>query len=207
MSRIFREVFDALLLIVLLVSIAFLVYYLQIPREDRPSISDLFPGDTKTPTITYAAIPTRVLVLTPPAMQTQTSTLLPSPTARLSPTATPTPKRVFGTTPAPTSTTQLSADMEIEDGIERGNRIVQAIEAYISAKGFYPAALDDLVPDYLPELPLTITDQPFFYRVFERTTVMSPELYWVSFRVVSQSNVACTYYRRLQYWDCNFSSP
>jgi hypothetical protein len=98
-------------------------------------------------------------------------------------------------------------DREIEDGIERGNLIVQAIEAYTRAKGFYPAGLDDLVPDYLSELPLTSTDQPFFYRVFDRTTVMSPEIYWVSFRVVSLNNVTCTYYRRLQYWDCNFASP
>lgn len=205
MSRIIREVLDALLLIVILVSIAFLVYYLQIPPEDRPSIPDLIPGDTKTPTITYTTFPTRLLVLTPPAVRTQTPTAPPSLTATLSPTATP--KRVSGTTPVPTSTIQLSVDTEIADGIERGNRIVEAIEAYITAKGFYPATLDDIVPNYLPELPLTITNQPFFYRVFERTTVMSPELYWVSFRVVSQSNVTCTYYRRLQTWDCNFSSP
>jgi hypothetical protein len=207
MSRIIREVLDALLLIVILIAIAFLVYYLQIPPEDRPSIPDLIPRDTKTPTITYTAIPTRLLVLTPPAARTQTPTASPSLTAALSPTATLTPQRVSGTTPVPTSTIRLSVDTEIADGIERGNRIVEAIEAYITAKGFYPAALDDLVPDYLPELLLTITNQPFLYRVFERTTVMSPELYWVSFRVVSENNVTCTYYRRLQYWDCNFSSP
>lgn len=98
-------------------------------------------------------------------------------------------------------------DLEIEDGIERGNRVVQAIEAYTRAEGFYPATLDDLSPDYLSELPFTSTDQAFFYRVFERTTIMSPEIYWVSFRVASQSNLTCTYYRRIQYWDCNFSSP
>lgn len=207
MSRIIREVLDALLLIVILISIAFLVYYLQIPPENRPAIPDLISGNTKTPTIATTAIPTRVLVLPSPAVHTQTPAGTPSFTAMLSPAGSLTPQRVSSATPVPTSTVQLSADAEIADGIERGNRIVEAIEAYITAKGFYPAALDALVPDYLPELPLTITDQPFFYRVFERTTVMSPELYWVSFRVVSQSNVTCTYYRRLQYWDCNFSSP
>lgn len=207
MSRIIREALDALLLIVILISIAFLVYYLQIPPEDRPSIPDPIPGDTKTPTITSTAIPTRLLVLTPSAARTQTPTATPSLPTTLSPIATLTPQRVSSATLAPTSTIQPSVDTEIADGIERGNRIVEAIEAYIIAKGFYPAALDDLVPDYLPELPLTITNQPFFYRVFERTTIMSPELYWVSFRVASQNNVTCTYYRRLEYWDCNFSSP
>lgn len=207
MSRLIREVLDALLLIAILIAIAFLVYYLQISPENRPSIPDLISRDTKTPTITNTAVPTRVLVLTSPALRTETPMAIPSLTATLDPTATLTPQRVSSTTPIPTSTIQLSVDAEIADGIERGNRIVEAIEAYITAKGFYPAALDDLVPDYLLELPLTITDQPFFYRVFERTTVMSPELYWVSFRVVSQSNVTCTYYRRLQTWDCNFSSP
>lgn len=207
MSRIIREVLDALLLVVILVSIAFLVYYLQIPPQDRPPLPNLISGDTKTPAVTNSAIPTRVLVLTPPAARTQTPTAIPNQTATLSPTTTPTTQRTSSATLVSTSTIQLSVDTEIADGIERGNLIVEAIEAYITAKGFYPAALDDLVPDYLLELPLTITDQPFFYRVFERTTVMSPELYWVSFRVISGSNVTCTYIRRIQYWDCNFSSP
>lgn len=49
MGRILREVFDTLLLIVLLIAIAFLVYYLQIPQGERPPISELFPWGTKTP--------------------------------------------------------------------------------------------------------------------------------------------------------------
>jgi len=89
----------------------------------------------------------------------------------------------------------------------RGNQLVQAIEAYTRSNGFYPAALTDLVPNHITELPVTISGEPFFYRVFERTTVMAPEIYWVSFRVMSQEHVTCTYYRRLEYWDCNFSSP
>lgn len=206
-GRILREVLDALLLIVILISIAFLAYYLQIPREDRPPISDLIPWGTRVPEITHTVTPTRTLVSTPTAAHTQASTVTLRPTATSSPTATPSPDLASRTTSVPTSATRLTVDLETEDGIERGNQVVEAIEAYTRARGFYPATLDDLVPDFLPELPFTISGQAFFYRVFDRTTVMSPEIYWVSFRVVSQSNVTCTFYRRLQYWDCNYSSP
>lgn len=206
-GRILREVFDAFLLIVILASVAFLVYYLQIPREERPPLSDLIPWGTKTPGIVITVTPTRTPVSTPSGAPTQTFTVIPNPIATTTRTIPPSPSRVSSATPVPTTAAPLSVELEIEDGMERGNRVVQAIEAYTSANGFFPASLDDLVPDYLTELPFTVTDQPFFYRVFDRTTVMSPEIYWVSFRVAGQRNVTCTYYRRLQYWDCNFSSP
>lgn len=206
-GRILREVFDALLFIVILISIAFLVYYLQLPQEERPPISDLIPRGTKTPGITAMVTPTRTFIATTSAAHSQTSTATLAPTATFAPKASPTPGLVSRATLTPASTVPLTVDLEIEDGFEQGNLIVEAVEAYIRARGFYPATLTDLVPDYLPALPVTMTGQPFFYRVFERTTVMSPEIYWVSFRVVSQSNVTCTYYRRIQYWDCNFASP
>jgi len=207
MGRILREVLDALLLIVILISIAFLVYYLQIPQEERPPISDLIQWGTKTPGFSATAMPTRTFIVTPSAAHTQISTATLAPTATSAPTASPTPSLVSRSTLTQSSTVPWTVDLEIEDGIEQGNLIVEAIEAYISARGFYPAALADIVPDYLSALPVTKSSQAFFYRVFDRTTVMSPEIYWVSFRVASQNNVTCTYYRRLQYWDCNFASP
>lgn len=206
-GRILREVFDAFLLIAILASIAFLVYYLQIPPEERPPLSDIIPWGTKTPGTVITATPTPTPLSAPSSAPIKTSTVTPSPTATSAPTPTSTPSRISSATPGSASAAPVTVEFEIEDGKERGDRIVQAIEAYTSAKGFYPASLDDLVPDYLSEPPFTVTDQPFIYRVFDRTTVMSPEIYWVSFRVAGQSNLTCTYYRRLQYWDCNFSSP
>ena len=201
-----REVLDALLVILLLISIGSL-FYLQLRREGRLPLSDRTPEGTRIPAFTPTLPRTSTPVLRPSVTYTRTPTRTPSPTATSVLTATPTPSVVLTATSISNSGTQLPVDLEIEDGIKRGNQVVEAIEAYTRAKGFYPATLDDLVPDYLPAFPVTSTDQPFFFRMFERTTVMSTEIYWVSFRVVSQSNLTCTYYRRLQYWDCNFSSP
>jgi hypothetical protein len=206
-GRILREVFDALLFIVILISIAFLVYYLQIPQEERPAISDLIPWGTKTPGLTAMVTPTRTFIAITSPARTQTSTATFAPTATSAPIASPTPGLVSRATLTQASTVPLTVNQEIEAGMEQGNQIVEAVEAYLRARGFYPATLADLVPDYLSALPVTITSQSFFYRVFERTTVMSPEIYWISFRVVSQSSVTCTYHRRIQYWDCNFASP
>ena len=205
-----KEVFDALVVLALLASIGYLVY-LQLRNEGKLPLSNSTPPSTVTLTsrLTEARTPT----LVPPASTTQTpiptrtSTVTPTPTMTSRPTTTSVPGPTLTAALVPNSGTQLPVDVEIKDGIERGDQLVQAIEAYTQAKGFYPAALEDLVPDYLPAIPVTITSQPFFYRVFERTTVMSPEIYWVAFRVVSQSHVTCTYFRRLQYWDCNFASP
>lgn len=207
MKNVFREILDALLLIAILLSIGVLILYLRLPPEDRPPLSDLIPGGTRTPAITGSVTATGSIFSIPFAAHTPTSTVIPSPTWTSAPTTTPSPSHVTSPASTQSASTQQSADAEIKDGIERGNQIVEAIETYTEDKGFYPSALQDLVPDYLAGMPLTATDQPFFYRVFERTTVMAPEIYWVSFKVVSQSNVTCTYYRRIEHWDCNFSSP
>jgi hypothetical protein len=205
-----KEMLDALIVLALIASVAFLIFFLVRREGNLPASGTALPGTavlTSQPTETRG--PTRVLSASPTRtpVPTQSPTVAPTPTATSRPTTTPASRPAITATLVNNSTTQLPLDVEMKDGIERGDRIVQAIEAYNQAKGFYPPALADLVPDYLPDVPVTSSGQPFFYRVFERTTVMSPEIYWVAFRVASQDHVTCTYYRRIQFWDCNFASP
>lgn len=205
-----REVLDALLVLAMVAAVGFLAYWLwrndgKLPFSDSTPVSTVSLATpttaTRPPTRVSTASPTQTLV------PTRTFTVTPAPTTTSRPTSTSTLSRNSTATLSASASTRSPADAEINDGIARGNQIVQAIEAYTQSNGFFPASLTDLVPTYLTELPVTISGEPFFYRVFERTTVMAPEIYWVSFRVMSQEHVTCTYYRRLEYWDCNFSSP
>lgn len=85
--------------------------------------------------------------------------------------------------------------------------MVQAIEDYYLANGQYPATLADLIPVYMPGLPVTPAGQPYFYRLFDVGHPLALERYWLSFRVSDQPNLTCTYMRRIEYWDCNYASP
>jgi hypothetical protein len=119
-------------------------------------------------------------------------------------TSTPTLEAVKTVTITPT---EDPVSEEIDSGTARGTLIVQAIEAYYRDQHYYPPILADLVPVHLPELPVTSSGQPYFYRVFERTGTMASEIYWVSFRVTGEDHLTCTFYRRIQFWDCNYESP
>lgn len=202
-----KDVIDILLVVALLASVGLLTFF-QLRKEGKLPVAES-TGTTTAPSIlTETRQPTLISTIAPTrtVLPTQTSTLTSVPTVILRPTFTASPPVLTATLPTNASTLS-PVDAEINDGIARGDQIVQAIEAYTQANGFYPSELTALVPNYLTEIPVTISSQPYFYRVFDRTTVMSPEIYWLSFRVTSQENVTCTYYRRLEYWDCNFSSP
>jgi hypothetical protein len=204
-----KNMTDLLLVLALLAAIGFLVF-LQLRDEGKlellnPTATEEAapasrPTNTLAPILFSPTAPTQTLVRT----RTATVTSSPSPTPKV--TSTATSAATLTLTPI-ANKTQWPVDEEIRLGIERGNTVVQAIETYNQNQGFYPAVLGDLVPAYLPEIPVTISGQQFFYRVFERTTVMSPEIYWVAFKVVSQNHLTCTYFRRLEYWDCNYASP
>ncbi|HEX2698360.1 MAG TPA: hypothetical protein VHM28_11690, partial [Anaerolineales bacterium] len=167
-------------------------------------------------TVSYASIlpaalsvsntPTPTLVLTPtllPASVTvPTKTSLPTVTPTLPPTATP-----ISMATATVRVTESAADHEINKGIQMGNQIVKAIEAYHTDMGFYPSDLTALMPHYLSIVPITEAGRPFFYRLFDAASPMAPEVYWLAFRIDSMSHVTCTYMRRLDYWDCNYLSP
>jgi hypothetical protein len=125
------------------------------------------------------------------------ATALPRPTANPS-------RTLLATLPGPT---QLATDAEIADGIFRAARIIEALEAYSRDYGEYPTVLEALVPGYVPEIPMTMTGQPFVVRVFAAGDVLVDEVYWLSFRVSQPESSRCTYLKRLQYWDCGPSGP
>ena len=204
-----KIIIDILLVLLLAAAIAFLV--LAVRGNDLPPDP---PTAAATPTITASllvtVVPTKFLTptLIPASVTIPTRTRTPTPSPTLTPSRTPTV--TFTPMPSATSTggpTQSLADREIRDGIERGNQIVQAIEAYHAAVGEYPADLIALVPAYLSTIPFTSNDRPYFYRLFDPAGPLAPEVYWLAFRLDTREHVTCTYMRRLDYWDCNFDSP
>jgi hypothetical protein len=165
---------------------------------------------TATATLRNTIIPSATPVITS-ATPRLTSTILPPRTVQL--TSTPT-KRTDTATPTFTSdqnaskiATGTSASEEISVGISRGNEIIRVLEIYNLDQGHYPPSLDNLVPNYISEIPVTSTGQSYFYRLFDPTDQLASEIYWLSFRAADQGHTVCTYYRRLESWDCNFASP
>ena len=204
---------DILLIIVLLATVGLLIYFglgdvSTVITPDYTSTSFPFSNSTADVTDTPTSIPTTAFTATliPASVtiptKTFTATLQPTQTSTLTPTAT-----VTSTSTPSTGLPRSQVDQEMKSGIERGNRIVKAIETYHNATGQYPSTLNDMVPKYLSDIPITTTGQAFFYRLFDPNSPLAQEVYWVSFRAINQDHVACTYYRRLDYWDCDFASP
>jgi hypothetical protein len=202
---------ELLLVLPLLLAIIFLIFAVQ-NGTFAQWFAAVAPGATATSTVRATApVSASVTPLPSPTRRaTDVPTQTPRPSATSTRTATPVPTATWTSIPAPgiiVTVTDAALSGEINSGMERGNQIVDALEAFYFDQGRYPATLDELVPVYLPALPLTVTGQPYFYRLFSPSDILAPEMYWLSFRVVEQENVACTYLRRLQYWDCNFVSP
>jgi hypothetical protein len=206
-----KKIVDFLLILPLLLVIAFIVFAYR-----TGVITDLYAADTPLPIDrgTVSVTPTTLSAVIPYSASTishtSTPTLTPAPSSTPAPAITPIPS--LTDTPAPTNTsasaaTGTPARLEINSGIETGNEIVRAIERFYVDQGHYPAALNELVPTYLPALPATLTGQPYFYRFFDAAHPMASERYWLAFRVIEQENITCTYLRRLEYWDCNYASP
>ncbi len=198
---------DLFLILVLLVTVGLLVYFglgsSNTGESPTPnSTSTLTTAAPVTETSTGTGILTATSGPTFVIIPTRTATFIPKPTD----TAINTPTATYIV--ATSAVTPLSPlEQEIKMGIEKGNQIVQAIEAYHAAKGKYPITLDELLPTYLSDIPMTLTGQAYFYRLFENSSPLADEMYWVSFRAVNQDHVACTYFRRLDTWDCDYASP
>lgn len=62
--------------------------------------------------------------------------------------------------------------------VERGNKIISALETYYNDNGFYPQKLDELVPKYLPKIENTGFFD-FFMR--PRRYIYRPEFSYVQF--------------------------
>jgi hypothetical protein len=201
---------DFLLFLVLALTVGYIVYAMRDGQGLEPAGPT--PATRPAPTqasgapVAPAIVPTFTLLPASVTIPTRTATLTPLPTR------TPTRTPAASLTPLPSSTptagpTLSPQDPEINDGIERGNVIIRAIEAYHADQGHYPSTLGILVPDYLAEVPVTVTDQAFMYRLFDGTGPLSAEVYWLAFKVLRRAHTSCTYYRRLDYWDCNYASP
>lgn len=64
--------------------------------------------------------------------------------------------------------------------------IIASLEQYKAEKGAYPDLLTELVPDYLPEIPTEVNDQPINY-------TKSDESYSLSFYYIGPGMNTCTY--------------
>jgi len=199
---------DILLFLVLILMVVYLVRAARAADSPNSSAPTPRPAATNTfvPIVTPGKLPTFTLVPASVTIPTKTATPTPLPTwtPTRTPPATATPTASSTPTSGPTFSPQ---DPEINDGIERGNLLIVAIETYHSAEGHYPSTLSILVPDYISAIPLTVTEQPFMYRLFDDSSPLAQEVYWLAFKVLRRAHTACTYFRRLDYWDCNFVSP
>ena len=83
---------------------------------------------------------------------------------------------------------------EVRRGIEIGNEIVRAIDGYYEENGVYPEKLEDLVPEYLTEIPKTITDLDYRYFRIEPSENTKDDPYRLSFIVKTALNMGCAYF-------------
>ncbi len=206
-----KKIADIFMILVLLLAIGFVVFAAQGEGNPASIALAVVPSGTaipvlQAPLVTPSAVPSPTLIPASVTVPTGTATLKPPPTN----TPLPSPTSTNTLVPSPTATsdpTRSPVDDEINAGILIGNKIVKAIEAYHSAIGQYPASLDALLPDYMKTIPSTYTGRPYFYRLFDSSSPLASEVYWVAFKLDSRDHVTCTYMRRLDYWDCDYSSP
>jgi len=205
-------------LILLLPVLTFAAYlgYLYISRDGAawnplPALSRAgSPTEHGSPQLQLTTALLPITSTTTPAPSQPAVQLSPTPQATSTPTLAPTVKPTFtpSSTPtaSPTATNPAALD-EASAGIEVGGRIIEAIESYRAARGAYPIELSALVLDYFSAIPETPAGRPFAYRSFAADHIMASELYWLAFGLAEQPGIACTYYRRLEYWDCDAILP
>ena len=92
----------------------------------------------------------------------------------------------------------LSPDEEIRINQERGNKIIEVLEDYNRDHGQFPKNLELLVPDYLSEIPKTITDKEFIYGLG------GLDGYYFGFDVTSRPTLGCGYSYRWKKWECSY---
>lgn len=76
---------------------------------------------------------------------------------------------------------------ESTKSIAIGNKIIEAIDRYYLENGVYPNTLSDLVPDYLNEIPKTITGHGFAF------VLHSPDYFTLKFPYTRRSNDVVSY--------------
>jgi hypothetical protein len=76
--------------------------------------------------------------------------------------------------------------IKANQGYAACNYIIAVLEDYKSAKGTYPASLEDLVPGYASSIPTEVNGQPIVYS-------KSDEDYTLSFSYIGPGMNYCTY--------------
>lgn len=96
--------------------------------------------------------------------------------------------------------TQDLISQEIAEGKKQGDNIVNAIEKYYENEGDYPETLGDLLPNYLDEIPVTITQQTFSYELSDHFTYML--IFEIERKSTDDVIWFCGYIRRYEFWEC-----
>ena len=110
-----------------------------------------------------------------------------------------------GNTPVSHETpSEMTIRNEMQDGIEQGNRIIEALDLYYRANAASPLGLNELVPTYLDEIPQTITGQAYRYELLEPDSVRG-QPFLLIFYPILEKNVSCSYMQRFDDWDCSMS--
>jgi hypothetical protein len=92
-------------------------------------------------------------------------------------------------------------------GTEHGFLLIAALESFNRDQGYYPDSLDLLIPVYLNEIPSPPQGHAYSYRLFEVGHPLEREIYWLAFRLRVAPGTICTYYRRLELWNCDPAVP
>ncbi len=117
--------------------------------------------------------------------------------------------------PTPITFEKGSVSEEVFEGITRGNLIVQAIYAFASEKGTYPEEMEELIPNYLDYIPLTITNQEYSYVPLKYGSKVD-DPFRLSFDCVRSSWIGCAYFKTLYNvdstdwdngWECGPKNP
>jgi hypothetical protein len=100
---------------------------------------------------------------------------------------------------------QILIGKEESIGINIGNTLVKALEAFYEANGRYPSNLDELIPKYISEIPMTITKQPYEYSQLYPSE-FNKEPFHLSFVVANAKNEQCSYFKFVlpnkAIWEC-----
>lgn len=90
----------------------------------------------------------------------------------------------------------VSYEDEVRINKERANKIIDALDRYAQEDRGFPKDLAVLVPEYLDELPKTVSGDNFRYIVWPAG------YYELSFSLVSKAHRGCGYMSRYEEWEC-----
>lgn len=93
----------------------------------------------------------------------------------------------------------------INKGIETGNILISAIEAYLDDHLDPPKELEELIPKYINHVP----DGPisdYVYLTQPSKTIIANEPYSLCFDY-NEHGLNCVYLRYLDIWDCGYYTP